>query len=181
MVPRCIAISVDHALESNSLLSGIPTCYSAESLLLGSLLWFLGIMCLFTLPVSPRLTVSPGNAGRRELQTCALTGPRNEKFRHLSLESFVMSRRCKASRSKMKPGILVPQVRWTCHLWKSHSTRRELADADALIFLSFFSLILNVGWAVQCRPICTESYVMEYNLPPSLSCLLLLVFQCSFS
>ncbi|KAK4786869.1 hypothetical protein SAY86_010702 [Trapa natans] len=81
-----------------------------ESLLLGSLLWFLGIVCLFTLPVSPRLTVSLGNAGRRERQPCALRGPRNEKSGHPCLESFIRSRRCKASRSKMKPGILALQV-----------------------------------------------------------------------
>ncbi|PKI71679.1 bZIP transcription factor 60-like [Punica granatum] len=81
-----------------------------ESLLLGSLLWFLGVMCLFTLPESPRLRVSLVNAGRRDLQTCAPRGPRNEESRHLLPASFVMSRRCKASRSKMKPGIHVPRV-----------------------------------------------------------------------
>ncbi|KAH9759807.1 bZIP transcription factor 60 [Citrus sinensis] len=72
-----------------------------ESLLLGSLLWFLGIMCLFTLPKPiwshlesvPLVQVeekAPGNLVQRE------AGSKNY------LLAVVKSRRCKASRRKMK-------------------------------------------------------------------------------
>lgn len=72
-----------------------------ESLLLGSLLWFLGIMCLFTLPTPiqshlesvPLVQVeekAPGNLVQRE------AGSKNYLF------TVVKSRRCKASRIKMK-------------------------------------------------------------------------------
>ncbi|KAK4600376.1 hypothetical protein RGQ29_010147 [Quercus rubra] len=80
-----------------------------ESLLLGSLLWFLGIMCLFNLPAIPQLileivplvNVGQGNPG------VALRGARSKMFGSLMVQSFVKSRRCKASRTKMKPSYLV--------------------------------------------------------------------------
>ncbi|KAL4650525.1 hypothetical protein ACB092_01G093600 [Castanea dentata] len=80
-----------------------------ESLLLGSLLWFLGIMCLFNLPAMPRLileivplvNVGQGNPG------VALRGARSKMFGDLMVQSFVKSRRCKASKTKMKPSYLV--------------------------------------------------------------------------
>lgn len=72
-----------------------------ESLLLGSLLWFLGVMCLFSLPKPihsylesvPLVRVeekAPGNPVQRE------AGSNNYVF------TVVNSRRCKASRTKMK-------------------------------------------------------------------------------
>ncbi|KAK3232111.1 hypothetical protein Dsin_003992 [Dipteronia sinensis] len=73
-----------------------------ESLLLGSLLWFLGIMCLFTLPPLTLLNLEsvplvqveekapPGNLAQRGAGS-----------NHLTLLGL-NSRRCKASRTKMK-------------------------------------------------------------------------------
>ncbi|KAK2660997.1 hypothetical protein Ddye_007530 [Dipteronia dyeriana] len=73
-----------------------------ESLLLGSLLWFMGIMCLFTLPPLNLLNLEsvplvqveekapPGNLAQRGAGS-----------NHFTL-SGLNSRRCKASRTKMK-------------------------------------------------------------------------------
>jgi len=79
-----------------------------ESLLLGSLLWFLGIMCLFNLPAMPQLIlemVPLVNVGQRN-PGVALRGARSKMFGDLMVQSFVKSRRCKASRTKMKPSYL---------------------------------------------------------------------------
>ncbi|GMY29002.1 bZIP transcription factor 60 [Fagus crenata] len=75
-----------------------------ESLLLGSLLWFLGIMCLFTMPQLILEIVPLENVGQ-ENPGVPLRGPRSKMFGYLT--SFVKSRRCKASRTKMKPSYLV--------------------------------------------------------------------------
>lgn len=90
-------------------LDDVDRGYFAESLLLGSLLWFLGIMCLFNLPAMPRLileivplvNVGQGNPG------VALRGARSKMFGDLMVQSFVKSRKCKASKTKMKPSYLV--------------------------------------------------------------------------
>ncbi|KAG8501910.1 hypothetical protein CXB51_004591 [Gossypium anomalum] len=63
-----------------------------ESLLLGSLLWFLGIMCLFTLPRLPKSLLE--NEEKR--------GPERVAHSNLVGQSFVKTRRCKASKTKMK-------------------------------------------------------------------------------
>jgi hypothetical protein len=78
--------------------------YFAESLLLGSLLWFLGIMCLFTMPQLILEIVPLENVGQ-ENPGVPLRGARSKMFGYLT--SFVKSRRCKASRTKMKPSYLV--------------------------------------------------------------------------
>lgn len=89
-------------------------CCFAESLLLGSLLWFLGIMCLFTLPKPiqshlesvPLVQVeekAPGNLVQRE------AGSKNYLF------TVVKSRRCKASRRKMKmTSHALSVLAWDC-------------------------------------------------------------------
>ncbi|KAJ4830912.1 hypothetical protein Tsubulata_039033 [Turnera subulata] len=76
-----------------------------ESLLLGSLLWFLGIMCLFTLPALPQsalLEVPVGNGEKKAPEKVALNGARSRVFRSSLVRSFLNSRRCKASRTKMR-------------------------------------------------------------------------------
>ncbi|XWS08041.1 hypothetical protein CRYUN_Cryun41cG0043400 [Craigia yunnanensis] len=82
-----------------------------ESLLLGSLLWFLGIMCLFTLPTLPKSLLEAVPLANEEKRGPERVAPR-EAGNNLVGQSFVKSRRCKASRTKMKEfhvsGILVP-------------------------------------------------------------------------
>ncbi|XP_022867730.1 bZIP transcription factor 60-like [Olea europaea var. sylvestris] len=84
-----------------------------ESLLLGSLLGFLGIICLLILPSQFQLslvavlledveTKGKGNLTRR--------GEVSKIFRTLEFQSSVMGRRCKASRARMKPRLSVPRV-----------------------------------------------------------------------
>ncbi|KAK6939137.1 Basic-leucine zipper domain [Dillenia turbinata] len=76
-----------------------------ESLLLGSLLWFLGIMCLFSFPpvLHPKLDAlvlpDEDDKGWGNLP------PRRVKTRCYGIwesRSFVKSKRCKASRTRMK-------------------------------------------------------------------------------
>ncbi|XP_002510740.2 bZIP transcription factor 60 [Ricinus communis] len=82
-----------------------------ESLLLGSLLWFLGIMCLFTLSAMSQLTlvaVPLENVGKKVPER----GAGSKMFTSLANQSFVNSRKCKASRTRMKAesvfiGVLV--------------------------------------------------------------------------
>ncbi|KAH1064575.1 hypothetical protein J1N35_029562 [Gossypium stocksii] len=83
-----------------------------ESLLLGSLLWFLGIMCLFTLPILPKSVLEAVPMANEETQGPERVAPRGAGGNRVR-PSFVKSRRCKASRGKMKEisyfmGILVP-------------------------------------------------------------------------
>ncbi|KAE8713883.1 putative U2 snrnp auxiliary factor, small subunit [Hibiscus syriacus] len=68
-----------------------------ESLLLGSLLWFLDIMCLFTLPALPK-SVPLAN---EEAQSPERVAPRGVESNPVG-PTFVTTRRCKASREKMK-------------------------------------------------------------------------------
>ncbi|KAI4390029.1 hypothetical protein MLD38_002184 [Melastoma candidum] len=79
-----------------------------ESLLLGSLLWSLGIICLFNLPLSiqPVLDV----LGRIEPEPPAPRGSKIEKLRPFNFISFLTSRKCKASRTKIKPDSVAAQV-----------------------------------------------------------------------
>ena len=77
---------------------------SAESLLLGSLLWFLGIMCVSTLPVNPLLLLDLEEEGKMAPEREA--GSKNFEYVmgvKREAQSFVKSRRCKASWTKMKP------------------------------------------------------------------------------
>ncbi|PON34272.1 Basic-leucine zipper transcription factor [Parasponia andersonii] len=72
-----------------------------ESLLLGSLLWFLGIMCLFTLSVMKPLLnhqVEVEDEGNKAPPREAAS----EKYGYVGAQSFVKTRRCKASWTKMK-------------------------------------------------------------------------------
>ena len=80
--------------------------YFAESLLLGSLLWFLGIVCLLILPTSLQLnlvTVPPENVGVRKQGSLAPRKAESKIFGLKLFHSFMVSKRCKASRSRMKP------------------------------------------------------------------------------
>lgn len=69
-----------------------------ESLLLGSLLWFLGIMCLFTLPALPQSTLVAVLQENVEEKKVAERGAGSRTL----IQPFVNSRRCKASRTRMK-------------------------------------------------------------------------------
>ncbi|CAJ2673455.1 unnamed protein product [Trifolium pratense] len=74
-----------------------------ESLLLGSLLWFMGIMWQLSLPLL-WLTVSPPreNTEHKSLRRVTLKGPNSNISEYFLTQSFVKSRRCQASRTKMK-------------------------------------------------------------------------------
>ncbi|KAJ7967021.1 bZIP transcription factor 60-like [Quillaja saponaria] len=77
----------------------------SESLLLGSLLWLLGIMCLLILPIMPHsiLQTFPLKIMERKgLERVAPRGAGSEMVENLMILSFVKSRRCKASRPKIK-------------------------------------------------------------------------------
>lgn len=85
-----------------------------ESLLLGSLLWFLGIMCLaLSLPVQFQLSreaVPMGSVEDKGQKSVAPRGPGSKIFELWLLQSYVKSKRCKASKTKMKPGSLAHGV-----------------------------------------------------------------------
>ncbi|KAL5845539.1 hypothetical protein ACOSQ4_011497 [Xanthoceras sorbifolium] len=72
-----------------------------ESLLLGSLLWFLGIMCLFTLPPPTLSNLESVPLVHVEDKAPGDLGQRGAGSNHFTL-SGLKSRRCKASRTKMK-------------------------------------------------------------------------------
>ncbi|WJX17458.1 hypothetical protein P8452_07374 [Trifolium repens] len=80
-----------------------------ESLLLGSLLWFMGIMWQLSLPLLLWLTVSPPreNMEHKGLRRVTLKGPNNNISKYFLTQSFVKSRRCQASRTKMKFDFIV--------------------------------------------------------------------------
>ncbi len=86
-----------------------------ESLLLGSLLWFLCIVCLaLPLPILFQLSrdaVPMGNAEDKGQKSVAPRGPGSKIFELWLLQSYIKSKRCKASKTKMKPsqayGVLV--------------------------------------------------------------------------
>uniref|UniRef100_A0A5B7AY99 Putative bZIP transcription factor 18 n=1 Tax=Davidia involucrata TaxID=16924 RepID=A0A5B7AY99_DAVIN len=74
-----------------------------ESLLLGSLLWFLGIICLL---IQPRPLQSILESVDNKNQASLAPRKVGSKIFGLQLfQSFIMSKRCKASRSRMKPSL----------------------------------------------------------------------------
>ncbi|XP_038716365.1 bZIP transcription factor 60-like [Tripterygium wilfordii] len=84
-----------------------------ESLLLGSLLWFLGIVCLFslrTLPLSNVGEVPLGNLGKKGPESLVPKGAGSNMFLFPGVQLLVNNRRCKASRTKMKPRVLFREV-----------------------------------------------------------------------
>ncbi|KAH7530546.1 hypothetical protein JRO89_XSUnG0020700 [Xanthoceras sorbifolium] len=95
-VPR----SHEHSLL-DSLHSGVYLAVIIESLLLGSLLWFLGIMCLFTLPPPTLSNLESVPLVHVEDKAPGDLGQRGAGSNHFTL-SGLKSRRCKASRTKMK-------------------------------------------------------------------------------
>ncbi|MCD7461128.1 hypothetical protein HAX54_045338 [Datura stramonium] len=72
-----------------------------ESLLLGSLLWFLGITCLLTLPSQTWLIPEENQGSRNHGLLVPIKGG-NKASQILVFLSFMMGKRCKASRSRMK-------------------------------------------------------------------------------
>jgi hypothetical protein len=75
-----------------------------ESLLLGSLLWFLGIMCLFNPLTLPRWSGIPlENVEKRDFPSRAAREAGSKVFISSPLQSVLLkSRRCKGSRARMK-------------------------------------------------------------------------------
>ncbi|XP_015880016.1 bZIP transcription factor 60 [Ziziphus jujuba] len=81
-----------------------------ESLLLGSLLWLVVIMGLFILTVMPLRNLEPlqlEDEGKKALEREAPKGGETKIFGYFVVGSFVKSRRCKASWTKMKQCFLV--------------------------------------------------------------------------
>lgn len=72
-----------------------------ESLLLGSLLWFLGITCLLILP-SQTWSIPEENQGSRNHGILVPIKEGKKSSRILVFLSLMMGKRCKASRSRMK-------------------------------------------------------------------------------
>ncbi|PSR99457.1 BZIP transcription factor [Actinidia chinensis var. chinensis] len=84
-----------------------------ESLLLGSLLWFLGIVCLLILPGPLQSTVEavlPENVDKKNQESLAIRKAESKMFGLQLFQSFMTSKRCKASRSRMKPSSLILEV-----------------------------------------------------------------------
>ncbi|CAM8910777.1 unnamed protein product [Rhodiola kirilowii] len=76
-----------------------------ESLLLGSLFWFLGIICLFHLPkllCSNKERVVLLGTGKNDPRSVHLRRVENNIIRSLNSRTLVNSRRCRALRTKMK-------------------------------------------------------------------------------
>lgn len=83
-----------------------------ESLLLGSLLWFMGIICQLIQPPVTWLipepeVVPPGKMEQKSLRRVAQEGAGNKILGYFVLQSFVNSRRSRAPRAKMKMIFLV--------------------------------------------------------------------------
>ncbi|KAI9073409.1 hypothetical protein K1719_044642 [Acacia pycnantha] len=84
-----------------------------ESLLLGSLLWFMGIICQHNPLLVPYLILESevmplASMEQQGLRRVALQGPRNKILAFFAvLQSFVNSRRSRASKTKMKINFLV--------------------------------------------------------------------------
>ncbi|NP_001311663.1 bZIP transcription factor 60-like [Nicotiana tabacum] len=72
-----------------------------ESLLLGSLLWFMGIICLLILPSQPWLIPEENQRSRNHGLLVPIKGG-NKTGRIFEFLSLMMGKRCKASRSRMK-------------------------------------------------------------------------------
>ncbi|KAA8514754.1 hypothetical protein F0562_017933 [Nyssa sinensis] len=83
-----------------------------ESLLLGSLLWFLGFVCLLVLPrlFQSNVEVVIENLDKKNQGSLAPRRTRSKILGHQIFKSFVISKRCKASRSRMKPSSVTREV-----------------------------------------------------------------------
>ncbi|CAM8917332.1 unnamed protein product [Rhodiola kirilowii] len=73
-----------------------------ESLLLGSLFWFLGIICLFHLPKLHCSNKERVGTGKNDPRSVHLRRVENNIIRSLNFGTLVNSRRCRALRTKMK-------------------------------------------------------------------------------
>ncbi|CAI9777123.1 unnamed protein product [Fraxinus pennsylvanica] len=76
-----------------------------ESLLLGSLLWFLGIICLLILQGQLKSTLEAVLVGIVDSEKQGKVAPRKrgiEVFRVPGFQSYMIGKRCKASRSRIK-------------------------------------------------------------------------------
>lgn len=79
---------------------------SAESLLLGSLLWLVGTVCLFTLPQLPQSTLEPVPRVAMEEESPGSAHPNgggnnDSRYSYSSLQT----RRCRATRTRMKQSM----------------------------------------------------------------------------
>ncbi|XP_027366621.1 bZIP transcription factor 50 [Abrus precatorius] len=83
-----------------------------EPLLLGSLLWFMGIMCHLSLPLMLWWTAVPPreNTEQKDLRRVTPKGPKSKISECFQMKLFVKSRRCRATRTKMKFNFLVFQL-----------------------------------------------------------------------
>lgn len=84
----------------------------AESLLLGSLLGFLGVIYLLILPSQLRSTLEASLLKKVDSTECKSVAPRkagNKNLRSL-FQSFMMGKRCKASRSRMKSRLFSTEM-----------------------------------------------------------------------
>ncbi|KAL2506056.1 bZIP transcription factor 60 [Abeliophyllum distichum] len=82
---------------------------SLESLLLGSLLWFLGIICLLILPGQLKSNLEAVLVGNVDSKEQGNASPRKmgiEVFSVPEFQSFMMGKRCKASRSRIKQALV---------------------------------------------------------------------------
>ncbi|XP_020202711.1 bZIP transcription factor 50 [Cajanus cajan] len=80
-----------------------------EPLLLGSLLWFMGIVCHLSLPLMLLLTaVFPREkVEQKGLRRVTQKGPESKIYECFQMQSLVKSRRCRASRTKMKYTFMI--------------------------------------------------------------------------
>ncbi|KAL3514904.1 hypothetical protein ACH5RR_027621 [Cinchona calisaya] len=121
MLLQCY-LAENHALRLSLNNNTIPQAFDAstakqesavlflESLLLGSLLWFLGIMALLILPkrLLPILEAAGAeNVGCKNLGSLAPREAGNDVFGMLDFQFFMMSKRCRGSRRKMRCSIEV--------------------------------------------------------------------------
>ncbi|KAL1330309.1 hypothetical protein HN51_047510 [Arachis hypogaea] len=86
-----------------------------ESLLLGSLLLFMGVMCQFSLRLTAWLTVllPRENKEQRNARRVARKGPESDISECFRVQSSTKSRSCRASRRKMKFFISSILCRWS--------------------------------------------------------------------
>ncbi|RDY06348.1 bZIP transcription factor 50, partial [Mucuna pruriens] len=81
-----------------------------EPLLLGSLLWFMGITCHLSLPLMLWFTTAVlprKNTEHEGLRRVTQKGPESKISECFQMQSVVKSRRCRASRTKMKVWLLL--------------------------------------------------------------------------
>lgn len=126
-----------------TILINIGIDHSAESLLLGSLLWFLGTICLLLREplLSTRVEVPLKNVDNQNRGSLAPRKAGSKVFELRVFQSFMMGKRCKASRSRMKPSSLALEVLvWLIGL-KGLDMRTSFSCCSFLKFLLLFLIL----------------------------------------